>query len=343
MQHPTDLFPLQQWWIAGHAEEVGREILPRTLCGKRVVLFRTEAGQAVAMGGICPHRFYPFEKGSLVGDRLRCGYHGLEFDCTGSCSKAPSQSDTPWKTGIASYPVHEAGGLVWIWMGDPEQADPSLLPDLSSIGLAGKGWVVNTSPGVQLKGRYSLLIDNLLDLSHVSFIHADTIPAGEALVHIPSDFIATDRSVNVERIGRNIPSNPFFQMLFPDYSGPVDQHFDTHYLGPCLIRTGGPIYRAGGDELGCLNFIHGITPETATSCHYFVMTARNFAVENSGISQMLLDMGDRIQPQDIDAIEAIEQVLKRSDDLPREISGRADTGGIRVRRLLEKQLADEKK
>jgi phenylpropionate dioxygenase-like ring-hydroxylating dioxygenase large terminal subunit len=195
---------------------------------------------------------------------------------------------------------------------------------------------------VTIKGRYTLLIDNLLDLSHVSFIHADTIPGGDEVVRIPAEIVESPCSLRVERIARNLPSNPFLRFLHPQHDGAVDQHFDAEYLGPCLIRTGGTTYAArSGDALGTQNFIHGITPETESSVHYFVLTARDFGHDNGAIGARNLAMGTEIQPQDVEAIEAIERVLQSLPAPPREVSCRVDAGALKARRRLEAQIRSE--
>ena len=342
--HPLKVeqpYPFRQWWVAAYSAELGRELLGRTILGEPVVLYRTEAGEAVALAGLCPHRSFPLAKSCLVGDAVQCGYHGFTFAPSGACIRIPSQETVPAAVSIRTYPVAERGGLVWLWTGEPEAADPELIPDVEAMGLAG-GWAVEQHRMVTINGRYTLLIDNLLDLSHVSFIHSDTIPAGDKVAQIPVKLIEGERSLNVQRIGRGLPSNPFFRFLYPEHQGPIDQHFDAEYCGPCLIRTGGTAYAAGeARELGTQNFIHCITPATPTSVHYWVLTARNFGLDRTEIGGKNVTMGDAIQPQDVEAIEAIEAALQALPSPPREVSCRVDTGALKVRHRLESQIRGE--
>lgn len=335
-------YPFNQWWIAAYASEVGREILGRSILGEQVILYRTEDGEAVALSGICPHRSFPLAQGILVGDAVQCPYHGFTFDGKGSCIRVPSQTNIPSKSHLRHYPSVERGGIIWIWTGDKELADADLIPPVESMGLDNKDWAADVSPMVTINGRYTLLIDNLLDLSHVSFIHSDTIPGGTFVAQIPTEIVETERSVNIQRIGRGIPPNPLLQAQFPDYHGAADQHFDAEYFGASFIRTGGDIYPAGGSvPLGTQNFIHGITPATAHSVHYFVITTRNFGIDNKVLSDGNLTMSDRIQPQDIAALEAVETTLQQMPMPPQETSCRADTGALKVRRRLAQQIAKE--
>ena len=335
-------YPFEHWWIAAQSSEVGRKILGRTILNQRVVLFRTNDGAAVALAGHCPHRNYPFEKSELVGDALQCGYHGFTFDRAGSCIAIPSQGAVPPHAAVRRYPLVERGGVIWIWTGTAHTADAQLLPNLDDIGLGGAGWALEHHPMVTIKSRYTLLIDNLLDLNHVTFIHKDTIPGAKAIVHIPVEIVETDQSLNARRVGRDLPGNPLLRQQFPDYDGNVDQHFDAEYYGPSLIRTGGTIYAAGTSRaLGIQNFIHGITPETPTSLHYFVVTARNFGLDNPKLGAMNIGMGAKIQPQDIEAIEAIEQALQLQPDMPHEISCRGDAAALKVRHRLDTHIRNE--
>ncbi|WP_022681541.1 aromatic ring-hydroxylating dioxygenase subunit alpha [Sphingobium bisphenolivorans] len=342
--HPLKVdqpYPYEQWWVAAYSSEVGRELLGRTILGDRVILYRTEAGEAVALSGICPHRSYPLAKGKLVGDAVQCGYHGFTFDSGGNCVFVPNQTGVPSNSSLRQYPVVERGGLLWIWTGEVGNAAPDLVPPVERLGLS-PDWKSDYSPPITTVGRYTLLIDNLLDLGHASFIHADTIPGGEAVAMIPVTVIENEESLNVERIGRNLPINPFIKLQFPDNDGPVDQHFDAEYYAPSIIRTGGTTFRSGLTEpLGTQNFIHCITPETPTSTHYFVITTRNFGHDNDVLSQVNVDMGSRIQPQDEEAMAAVEEVLQSATGPIREVSARVDTGALKVRHRLESQIRAE--
>ncbi|WP_206244497.1 aromatic ring-hydroxylating dioxygenase subunit alpha [Novosphingobium terrae] len=335
-------YPHDQWWVAAYADELGRHLLARDILGEPVILYRTQAGAAVAVAGICPHRAFPLARGRLVGDALQCGYHGFEYGADGTCLRVPSQSGVPQKSSLRRYPVEEAGGLIWIWTGAPEKADPALLPDLGAIGLGREDWAVEQHPLATVEARYTLLIENLLDLSHVTFIHDKTIPGGEKVAAIPVSVIESPQSITVQRKGENLPLNPLLAMQFPDQQGPVHQHFDAEYLGPCLIRTGGAMVdAASGAPLGIQNYLHMITPASPTRLHYFVNTARDFGLDRPQLGDMQRGMGSRIQPEDIDAIESIERVLQSGATLPPEISARVDNGALKVRRRLEAQIRAE--
>ncbi len=340
-------YPFDQWWVAAYAKEIGRRLVQKTILNQTIVMYRTEAGEAVALNGLCPHRLYPLAKGQLVGDSIQCGYHGFTYDRTGRCTHIPSQPQTPARFTTRQYPLIEHGGLIWIWTGNAGPPTSLSKAALEGIGIGAPGWATEQHPPVTFKARYQLLIDNLLDLSHISFVHRTSIPGGGSVVHIPYEIIETETSLSVHRIGRGVPSNPHLQFLFPAHSGPVDQCFDTEYFGPHLIRTGGAIFTAATDsretprKLGTTNFIHAITPATPTTVHYFVMTARDFRIGEDSIGHANLAMGAVIQPEDIAILESIEVNVDEHADTRRELSSSADAGAIRVRRRLAAQIRSE--
>lgn len=333
-------WPREQWWIAAWSHEVSGDLLGRTILGEPLILYRTASGAPTALSGVCPHRSFPLAQGRLVGDAVQCPYHGFTFDAGGACIRVPSQPSVPDRSRLRHYPAVERGGAVWVWTGHPDGADPAAIPDVLAMGMGAPGWASDVSPMVTIRGRYTLLIDNLMDLSHASFIHAETIPGADYIATIPADMVEDEACFTVRRVGR-IPPNPLTCKQFPQHDGGVEQHFDAEYHAPALIRTGGSIRTEAGKPLGTQNFIHGITPETAHSVHYFVVTTRDFAIEDAGLSAGNLAMGDSIQPQDIAAIEAVEATLQALAASPSEVSCRADTGALKVRHRLARQIAAE--
>ena len=125
------------WYVAAFARDVTRDLLARTILGQPVVLYRKQDGAAVAVGGRCPHRHYPLGESCLKGDSIECGYHGIAFGPDGQCTKVPSQTHVPRSYRIPTYPLVEHGIWMFIWMGDPDRADPALLPGLREIGADG--------------------------------------------------------------------------------------------------------------------------------------------------------------------------------------------------------------
>src|SRR5215469_4937089 len=166
------------WYVAAWASEVGREPFARVFLDRPVMLYRTTDGEAVALEDRCCHRNLPLSMGKIEGDDIRCGYHGLKFDRTGACVEIPGQSQIPPDARVARYPLTERWGLLWIWMGDASVANEALLPKWHY--LAEPGWSVikgNDAKPIPMKCNWELNNDNLLDLSHVTFVHPSTLGA----------------------------------------------------------------------------------------------------------------------------------------------------------------------
>ena len=117
------------WYVAAWDREVGRKPLARTILNEPIVLYRKADGAPAALEDRCCHRHVPLSLGTLVGDDLRCGYHGLRFDASGVCVEIPGQPKIPPGARVRSYPVVEKWNWIWIWMGEPARADVKLIPD----------------------------------------------------------------------------------------------------------------------------------------------------------------------------------------------------------------------
>ena len=95
------------WYAAGWCSEITTCPIARRILGRPVALFRTESGKAAAFDNCCPHRMAPLSLGTVEGETLRCGYHGLKFDCGGSCIEIPGQTNIPPRARVHSHPLVE--------------------------------------------------------------------------------------------------------------------------------------------------------------------------------------------------------------------------------------------
>lgn len=336
-----------RWYIAAFAREITREPMERTLLGKPVALYRKEDGSPVAMYGLCPHRYFPLAKGSVRGDALVCGYHGFVFAADGKCIEVPSQGTG---TGFCqpTYPVVERGPLCWIWMGDKDKADPGLIPPYQECGLGADDWRYSSENYFHLKGRAQLLIDNLMDLTHLPYVHHH-IGGGEAMANPKMTEEERGTSYRVSRTGK-VPFSDFHAMVFgPEarFEGLSDFLSLTDFYGPEFIRTSLPITLAldGRDEvppeLGSLYILHGITPETETSTHYFGFATRNFRLDSPELDEFQYRSDCMIRQQDVEAIEAVEMRLEEAAARQRELLVKSDAPAVKVRRRVQAMLDAE--
>lgn len=93
-----------EWYVAAFSDEVGRQLLARTLLGKRVVFYRTEAGKAIALADRCAHRSFPLSASELDGDAIVCGYHGFRYNAEGDCIEVPAVATCPAGSASSAMP-----------------------------------------------------------------------------------------------------------------------------------------------------------------------------------------------------------------------------------------------
>jgi nitrite reductase/ring-hydroxylating ferredoxin subunit len=337
-----------RWYVAAFSNEISREPIERTLLNKPVAMYRREDGVPVAMYGLCPHRYYPLAKGYLEGDSIVCGYHGFKFAANGDCAEIPSQDNVPKNICQPVYPLEERGPLCWIWMGDLDKCDTSLIPPYEDFGLDQPDWHYGSENYFHLNGRSQLLVDNLMDLTHLPYVHHH-VPGGGAMAKIEIETEERDISYRVVRKG-NAPWNPFFDQLFGKeaaFEGLAEFDALSDFYGPEFIRTSMPIMTRleGRDdvpkELGSLYILHGITPETDTTTHYFGFSTRNFRLGDKDLDNFQLESDRKIRQQDVDAINAVEDRLNEAVEFQRELLVLADRPASIARRKIAAMLDEE--
>jgi phenylpropionate dioxygenase-like ring-hydroxylating dioxygenase large terminal subunit len=164
------------WYVAAWSHEVANEgLLARTIMNDPLVLYRIGNGSVVAMEDRCCHRLAPLSLGRREGDDLRCMYHGLKFGPDGRCNEIPGQTTIPAKAVVRGYPVVERGSWIWVWMGEAARADVSQIPE--TIATTDPDWNIQTGC-LDYAANYQLINDNLLDLSHLAFVHEKTLGKG---------------------------------------------------------------------------------------------------------------------------------------------------------------------
>ena len=199
--------PKNGWYVAAFAHEIGEELLSRWILNQPVVLYRKADGTAVAVEGRCPHRHFPLGASRRVGDAIQCGYHGMTFDSGGKCTFVPSQTTIPGVYTIKSYPLVERGLWAWIWPGDPALADEVAIPTLDEIGFGGEDFYKRPFYYHDVPGRYQLLNDNLLDLTHLGYLHGTSIGTHDDAV-TPETRDVNTRRISSRRHMKNTPRQP---------------------------------------------------------------------------------------------------------------------------------------
>lgn len=337
--YPTE-FPRNQWYVAARSEEVTRELLSRWILNDPICLYRKVHGDPVALMDRCIHRQMPLSKGRLREDALECGYHGILYGPDGQGLRIPSQATVPRACGVRSYPLVESCGVVWIWMGDPASADASLIPDHHWMGEP--GWVT-VGGTLHMEARAQLLNENLLDLSHLTFLHPESIGT-EKIAEVPVTVDFDERSVRVARVMDAVDSPPFFAKVMK-LSGLIDRKQVAEFHGPGFHVTHVQAQPSGsrGSIGRCQHkAIHGITPERRTSAHYFWFVARDYEIADAEVTELWARGGKTVFAQDIEACEAIEQRIRPYEPhYPVELNIKVDAGPLRARRIIEKMVRED--
>ena len=334
------MFMTNCWQVAAYGAEVSHSLLKRRLLGEGVILYRTGAGAVVAMQDRCPHRYVPLSLGCLDGDIVQCGYHGLRFDATGACVHIPGQDTIPPKARVRVYPTHERYTFVWIWMGDPERADPDLIPDFH--WMDDPEWAV--AEGYHhVDADYRFLVDNLLDLSHETFVHPETIGNAAVADSVANVKVIERRTVRVHRDMLGCEAPPQFVAL-AGFAGKIDRWHTTLYTPPgfCVIEVGampaGTSDHAAGFEARILNLI---APETERSSHYFWAHARNIRRDDAALTATIRRSIVETFDQDKTVLEAQQIESDAVGSIDPGIALKVDLGPVQGRSVLKVALRDD--
>jgi len=330
-----------QWYVAAYGREVARELFSRTVCGESILFWRTEAGDVTAMSDRCVHRRFPLsqEPSHLVGDTVVCGYHGFTYGSDGVCVAVPGQTRVPRTARLKAYPVVEQDSFVWVFIGDPDRAATTDIP--RAPWLAQDGWT--TVSGMEpLAARASLLVDNLMDLSHETYLHGGYIGTPEvAETPITTEVDEEARVVYVSRHMADAACPPFYARS-TGIEGRITRWQDIEYHPPCLYLLHSRIAPAGvlppeegpDDQAFHVEVVYAITPETEHSTHDFWMVARDFALDDQGVTDFLAESNRTVVLQDVVALDVLEKVVEGEKENYQELSINIDTGGLAARRLL---------
>ncbi len=336
------MFVPNRWYVAGWDREIGRTPLARVICGEPVVLYRTLAGMAVAMRDACPHRLFPLSKGILEGDNLRCLYHGFMFDAGGSCVETPAIGTAARNLQVQIYPVVERYRFVWVWIGDPSRADPAKLPNLWQC--EDPDWTFD-GDYYHMACDYRLGIDNLMDLTHETHVHASSIGQPE-IMESPIETTVEDGQVFVKRWMLDVEPPPFWKYALRK-EGRVDRWQICQFIPPgtVIIDVGVALAGTGAPEGDRSQGVNGyvidfLTPETETTHHYFWGMARNFGIKDLGFTQSFKEQQGTVFMQDKEVLEA-QQAAILSNPHMRLRAFNIDVGGVRSRMLIDQAIRAE--
>jgi phenylpropionate dioxygenase-like ring-hydroxylating dioxygenase large terminal subunit len=337
------------WYCAAWSDELGDGgVTGRTILKEPVVFYRQANGEVVALEDRCAHRFAPLSMGHIVGgNRIQCPYHGLEYDKTGACVLQPhGNKNIPSRARVKSYPVTEKHKAIWVWMGE-KAPDHSKITDFS---------VMDNVPAlhstkldkIMVKANVELIIDNLLDLSHTSFLHAgilgnaDTVESDIGVEQEGDDIVVSRYARNGEPPGMN-------KLMWPDVPAKVDKFTRIRWMAPSTLRLVTGVCRPGEtQEQGSgYHAVHILTPETDQTTHYF-FTAVRFGIFSKG-DELNRQIQEKVaatrrfafEDQDAPVIEAQQRIIDASQTSVDPLTLAIDVGPVRYKQVLKKLIAAE--
>lgn len=337
------MFPLNRWYVAGFAWELADKPLARTLLNRNVVMFRTGAGEIAALENRCCHKSLPLSCGTVENSGVRCGYHGLLFAPSGACLEVPGQERIPAKARVKSYTLVEKDQILWIWMPQEEGAAPTV--EAPSYPIHGDPRYSFRGDVFHYDAPYQLIHDNLLDLSHLGYVHLKTI-GGNAALHMNAE-LKVEGSGEQVRVLRYMPDSvppPTYLGAWP-FAGRIDRWQEVEFnVSHLNIWTGGADVgtasmtdpQRGGFHM---RGFHAITPETDTTAHYLWTMAANSHPDKPNVIDLVYDQTALTFHEDKVIIEAQYQNMRKHPGAP-QVDIHVDVGPNRARRVIARLLEE---
>ncbi len=324
------------WYVAALDSELQTRALPIKMLDQRIVLYRCANGSPAALEDACVHRKLPLSMGRIEGDNLVCGYHGLTFNSAGECVHIPCTDRIPKGARVRSYPVVSRYGLIWIWMGRAEAADSSAIFHVEQWG--NPSWGVTRGDAMTVDCNYLYMTDNLLDPSHVAWVHPSTF-GNAACASEPVEVKASDVGVIASRWMRAVEPAPIYRSLLP-FQGLCDrlQHYEVRYPSHALVRAVFVPTGAGGPDaerheaVFIMDSYNFLTPVDATHTRYYWFQMRNVFPNDERVSQQMAEGVRSAFEEDRVILSAVQESFAATRtpniDIP------IDTAPLRFRRRM---------
>ncbi|MCB1429817.1 MAG: aromatic ring-hydroxylating dioxygenase subunit alpha [Nitratireductor sp.] len=337
------MFLRNAWYVAAWSDEITQDLQQVILLDDRICMYRNSAGAIVALEDACPHRKLPLSKGRRKGDDVECGYHGLTFNLTGQCVRAPGKGGIPSNAKVHAYPVEERYGLVWIWMGNPALADVAEIFSIPEFD--DPAWGMNRGKALEIDCNYLYVTDNLLDPTHVAWVHQSSF-GQSATQDTPLRITKADDGITVWRWMLDVEPAPFYKKII-EFEGNCDrlQHYEVRYPCHAFIQavftpagTGGengPLH----DKTFIMNSYNFMTPETEGRTRYYWFQMRNIRPDDVELSKMMSEDVKHAFEEDRQVLNEVQKGMsgKKTPHIDLPIDG----GQLRFRRQLEVLIAQE--
>lgn len=307
-------FVKNAWYVAGWSKNFDQGLTAIEITGQKLVIFRESSGSVKALEDQCPHRLLPLSMGKRIGDTIQCGYHGMTFNGSGKCVRVPGQNNTPKSAYVQTFPIEERHGVVWIWMGDPDRADPKSIFDLPEF--SDPNWHAHHGGELHINSNYLNVAENLVDPAHVSFVHPTTL-GSSASENVPVHVSTNGPVISAWRWIRDSAPIGFFQK-FGGFSGNVDRwhYYDLHLPSTAMIDFGSidtalNCHEENRNQGVRIFALHFVTPVTEEYTIDYWMHLRNTAVGDDIASEQMDSMLQIAFSEDKAILEAVHEQEKR--------------------------------
>jgi vanillate monooxygenase len=341
------MFLKNTWYVACTTEELKDKPLGRQICGERMVFYRSVENKVAAVEDFCPHRGAPLSLGYVCEGKLVCGYHGLEMGCDGKTIAMPGQRVRGFPA-IRSFAVVERYGFIWVWPGEQAQSDAEKIPHLD--------WYDNPEWAYggglfHINCDYRLMVDNLMDLTHETYVHATSIGQKE-IDEVPCQTVVEGNHVATSRHMTNIMAPPFWQLALRGNNladdVPVDRWQICRFSPPSHVMIEVGVAHAGHGgydaapehKVGSI-VVDFITPETETSIWYFWGMARKFNPTDTALTDSIREGQGKIFSEDLQMLELQQKNLLLHPDRAL-LKLNIDAGGVQSRKILSRLIDEER-
>ena len=339
--HSAD-FIHNSWYVAARSEDLGAKLTPLTLLGAQVVIYRDLNGRPWVLEDACPHRKLPLSMGNLHDDKVECGYHGLTFNGHGQCTSAPTQGDPiPARARVRSYPAQDRYGFLWVWMGDDPPGPMFEIPNYDN-----SAWGRTQCGAMTIGCNYLYVIDNLLDPSHVAWVHVTSF-GGAGTDNRPLSVEALEDGVIVSRWIMDEPAPPYYRAMLA-FGDATDrkQHYECRLPSTAInmsiytrAGTGGPDAALPDDAYVNISY-NLITPVDAARSLYFWFQHRNTDPDNIETNTRMFAGATMAFNEDKEILEAVQQGM--TDPKTPYMNLGLDAGAMQFRAKVAKRIKIER-
>jgi len=344
------MFIKNTWYVActlAELEALGDKPLGRTICNEKMAIFKGPDGKVAAVEDFCPHRGAPMSLGKSCKNGLRCGYHGLEMGTDGKTVHMPGQRVRGFQA-IKAFEVVERYGFVWVWPGEQTLADEGVMPVFEFFD--NPEWAYGGGL-YYVKADYRLMIDNLMDLTHETYVHATSIGQPE-IDETPCETKIDGDTVITQRFMNSIQAPPFWKMAMSanglDPNALVDRWQICRFTPPShiMIDVGVSLADKGGfsapsEVKTYAVVVDFITPETETSHWYHWGMVRNFKPDDASLTDSIRQGQGKIFSEDMEMLQLQQENILRHPER-KLLMLNIDAGGVQSRRVIDRLLSQEK-